>query len=283
MVVPSVGPVRSMSDDPSADGLPPAEIVVGVDIGGSGVKAGVVDLGSGELVGDRVRIETPHPATPDAVADVAAELVRRLGHAGRVGLTVPAVVQRGVVHSAANIDPTWIDTDADALFSKRLGLECHVINDADAAGLAELRYGAARAHQGVVIMLTLGTGIGSAVFTDGKLVPNTELGHLEFRGDDAERYAAASVRERKVMPWKKWGRRVGRYLEHLEKVFSPELFIIGGGVSRKSEKFFQYLDVSTPVVAASLQNQAGIVGAALALIEADGPVLPLPTTAGELP
>ena len=281
--MPSVVTVMSTSSAGSDGSLPAAETVVGVDIGGTGVKAGVVDLGSGELVGDRVRVDTPHPATPAAVAAAAAQLVGELGHTGRVGLTVPAVVQRGVVRSAANIDPTWIDTDADSLFSDRLGVECHVINDADAAGLAEVRFGAGRGHDGVVIMLTLGTGIGSAVLTDGKLVPNTELGHLEFHGDDAEHYAAAAVRERTGMPWKKWGHHVGHFLAHLEKLFTPELFIIGGGVSKKPERFFPYLEVHTPVVAATLQNQAGIVGAALALIEAAGPVLPLPTTAGELP
>ncbi len=281
--MPSVVTVKSTSSAGDGGSLPDAETVVGVDIGGTGVKAGVVDLATGNLLSDRVRLDTPQPATPAAIAEVVAQLIDQLGHAGRVGLTVPAVVQRGVVRSAANIDHSWIDTDADALFSDRLGVECHVINDADAAGLAEVRFGAGRGHDGVVIMLTLGTGIGSAVFTDGKLVPNTELGHLEFHGDDAEHYAAASVRERDDMPWKKWGHHVGHYLTHLEKLFTPELFIIGGGVSKKPERFFPYLEAHTPVVAAALQNQAGIVGAALALIEAAGPVLPLPTTVGELP
>lgn len=272
------------TDSPSSPSpLPDAESVVGVDIGGTGVKAGIVDLAKGCLVGDRVRLDTPHPATPAAIADTVAQLLEQLDHRGRVGLTVPAVVQRGVVRTAANIDPAWIGTDADSLFQERLGVECHVLNDADAAGLAEVRYGAGRGHSGVVIALTLGTGIGSAVFTDGMLVPNTELGHLELHGGDAEHYAAASVRERDDMPWKKWGHHVGHYLAHLEMLFSPELFIIGGGVSKKPERFFPYLGVDTPVVAAALANQAGIVGAALAMVEAGGPPLPRPTTAGTMP
>jgi polyphosphate glucokinase len=276
--------VVNATDSPStSSSLPGAESVVGVDIGGTGVKAGVVDLSQGCLVGDRVRLDTPHPATPDAVADTVAQLLEQLDQRGRVGLTVPAVVLRGVVRTAANIDPAWIGTDADSLFQQRLGVECHVLNDADAAGLAEVRYGAGRGHSGVVIALTLGTGIGSAVFTDGMLVPNTELGHLELHGGDAENYAAASVRERHDMPWKKWGHHVGHYLAHLETLFSPELFIIGGGVSKKPERFFPYLGVDTPVVAAALANQAGIVGAALAMVEASGPPLPQPTTAGTMP
>jgi polyphosphate glucokinase len=275
----SVVDVDVMDPAPSAPALPAAESVVGVDIGGTGVKAGVVDLAKGCLIGDRVRLDTPHPATPGAIAGTVAQLIHDLGHTGRVGLTVPAVVQRGVVRTAANIDPSWIGTDADTLFGERLGVECHVLNDADAAGLAEVRYGAGRGHPGVVIALTLGTGIGSAVFTDGVLVPNTELGHLEFHGGDAEHYAAASVRERDDMPWKKWGHHVGHYLAHLEELFSPELFIIGGGVSKKPERFFPYLGVDTPVVAAALANQAGIVGAA----EASGPPLSQPATVGTLP
>lgn len=254
----------------SDDGVPAQVVPVGIDIGGTGTKGGLVDLDRGGLIGDRLRHDTPQPATPTAVADTVADLVAALGHVGPVGLTVPGVVRQGVVTTAANIDPSWVGTDALALFERRLGVDCLVLNDADAAGLAEMRFGAAKDHDGVVLVITLGTGIGSALFADGVLVPNTELGHLIFEGAAAERYAAGAARRRDALSWEQWGRRVGAYLAHLERLFSPDLFVIGGGVSKRSESFFGYLEVETPVVAAALRNTAGIVGAALALSEQRG-------------
>lgn len=246
--------------------------VIGVDIGGTGVKAASVDVAAGELSSDRERIETPHPATPEAVAGVVTELVDQLGGSGPIGLTVPAVVRSGVVRTAANIDDAWIGTDAAALFGERLGRDCTVLNDADAAGIAELRFGAGKGRDGVVIVVTLGTGIGTALFVDGVLVPNTELGHLELKGGDAEKYAAGSVREAEDLSWHRWGKRVGRYLAHLEELFSPELIIVGGGVSKKFEHFEEFvrekMSGHTEVVPAHSLNQAGIVGAALAAVEA---------------
>jgi polyphosphate glucokinase len=187
-----------------------------------------------------------------------------------VGVTFPAVVRRGVTLSAANVDKSWIGTDADALFTKAVGydVDVHVVNDADAAGLAEMRFGAGRNKQGVVMMVTLGTGIGTALFSDGDLVPNTELGHLELRGKEAEKRASETVRENKKLSWKKWGGRVDEYLRHLEMLFSPDLFIVGGGISKKADKFFGFLKTRAPIVPAQLLNEAGIVGAAVAAVEA---------------
>ena len=248
--------------------------VIGVDIGGTGVKAALVDLDQGVMASERERIETPHPATPEAVADVVDQLVTKLGGADRVGITVPAVVRSGVVRTAANIDDAWIGTDAGALFSGRLGQDCTVLNDADAAGIAEMRFGAGAGHTGVVIVITLGTGIGSAMFSNGVLVPNTELGHLHFKGDDAEKYASGLVRETEDLSWHQWGHRVGRYLRLLDHLFSPELLIIGGGVSKKFDQYSEYIrdkmDGDTEVVPARTLNAAGIVGAALAATEKPG-------------
>lgn len=237
--------------------------VLGIDIGGSGIKGALVDTREGRLVSERHRIATPQPSSPEAVAAVVAELVEHFGYRGSVGVTFPAIVRRGVVYSAANVDGRWIGTDADALFKAATGLEVHMLNDADAAGLAEMSFGAGRGKGGVVMVLTLGTGIGSALFSDGQLVPNTELGHLELGGREVEPWASAKAREEQGLGWKKWGRRLSTYLNYLEMLFSPELFIIGGGVSKKSEKFFPQLETQTPVVAAQLFNEAGIVGAAL--------------------
>ena len=245
---------------------PLAQKVVGVDIGGTGCKAAVVDVAAGTLASERERIDTPRPATPDAVAGTIVELLDRLGGADLVGLTVPAVVRSGIVRTAANIDESWIGTDAMALFSTRLGTDCFVMNDADAAGVAEMNFGAGRDRRGVVMVVTLGTGIGTAVFTDGVLVPNTELGHIELRGGEAEQYAAGSVREREDLSWHKWGHRVGRYLAEMEKLFSPELIILGGGVSKKFDKYsdavLEKTSGNTEIVPAHSLNQAGIVGAA---------------------
>ena len=235
----------------------------GIDIGGSGMKAALVDLETGYLAEDRFKILTPDPATPDAMAPIVAELVEHFRWRGPIGVTFPAVVRHGVICSAANVDKAWLDTDADELFTKAVNAPVQVVNDADAAGLAEVRYGAGRDVKGVVMVLTFGTGIGSGLFVDGVLVPNTELGHLEIDGHDAEKKAAAAARDREGLSWKEWAKRVERYLSTVIKLFSPELIIVGGGVSRKSDKWLPLIDIGTKVVPAALANEAGIVGAAL--------------------
>ncbi|MFJ6674012.1 polyphosphate--glucose phosphotransferase [Actinosynnema sp. NPDC091369] len=239
----------------------------GVDIGGSGIKGGLVDLEAGALDGERLRITTPQPSTPDSVADVVAEIVEKFNWDGPVGVTLPCVVKHGVAHSAANVDKAWIGTDAAALFAERLGRptdQVVVLNDADAAGIAEMRFGSGVDRDGLVVLLTFGTGIGSALFLDGKLVPNTEFGHLEVDGHDAEKRAAASVKEDKGLTWAEWTPRVSRYINVLENLIWPDLVIAGGGVSKKAEKWLPLLEVRTEVVAAALKNDAGIVGAAVA-------------------
>ncbi|MBB6627890.1 ROK family protein [Nocardioides sp. KIGAM211] len=236
----------------------------GIDFGGTGIKAAPVDLEAGDFAAERVRTPTPHPSTPDAVAQVFVELLAQLPDSGApVGVTVPGVVRHGVVHSAANIDKSWIGTDADALFTKATGRDVHVVNDADAAGLAEVRYGAARGRRGLVIVTTLGTGIGSALVHDGVLVPNSELGHLEVEGHNAEKRAANSAREAEDLSWEQWAKRLTTYYRTLEKLFSPDLFVVGGGISKKSDEFLPLLDLDTEIVPAALRNKAGIVGAAL--------------------
>jgi polyphosphate glucokinase len=236
----------------------------GIDFGGTGIKGAPVDLDHGEFAAERVRFKTPEKSTPANVAEVFAALVARFPDStGPVGVTVPGVVRNGVVRSAANIDKAWIGTDADALFTKALKRDVHVVNDADAAGLAEVRYGAARGQNGLVIMTTLGTGIGSALLYDGALVPNSELGHLEIDGHDAEKWAANSVREEKGLSWRKWAERLTTYYRRLEGLFSPELFVVGGGISKESPDFLPLVEIDTPIVPAALRNQAGIVGAAL--------------------
>ncbi|WP_375502776.1 polyphosphate--glucose phosphotransferase [uncultured Jatrophihabitans sp.] len=250
----------------------PAGQAFGVDIGGTGIKGAVVDTGTGELVTERKRILTPHPATPDAVAKVVAQLVTEAGWQGKIGATFPAVIKHGVAQSAANVDPTWVGTDADKTFTQAVGgtSEVLVLNDADAAGIAEARYGAAKGVAGVVILLTFGTGIGSALLMNGVLVPNTELGHLELDGHDAETRAAASVRDEHGMSYKKWSKRVEAYMQHVERLFTPDLFVVGGGVSKAAEKWVPLLELKTPVKPAQLLNDAGIVGAAIAAVEGLG-------------
>lgn len=236
----------------------------GIDFGGTGIKGAPVDLERGDFAAERVRVTTPQPATPAAVAEVFAELLDRFPEStGAVGVTVPAVVRRGEVGSAANIDVSWVGTNADALFSEATGREVHVVNDADAAGLAEVTYGAARGQRGLVIVTTLGTGIGSALIHDGVLVPNSELGHLEIDGYDAESRAANSARESEALTWEQWATRLTRYYSVVERLFSPELFVVGGGVSKHSDDFLPLLDIATPIVPATLRNRAGVVGAAL--------------------
>jgi polyphosphate glucokinase len=245
-------------------------IALGVDVGGSGIKGATVDLSTGDLTQERLRIETPQPATPDAVAAVVGEVVSHfldeLGD-GPVGVTIPGVVTGGVVRTAANIDPSWIGTDIDTMLTERLGRPVHVVNDADAAGVAEARFGAARDSRGLVLVTTLGTGIGSALLLDGRLVPNSELGHLEIDGHDAESRAASSAREDENLGWEQWAARLQRYYGVVEDLLWPSLIVVGGGVSKKSDKFLPLLHLRAPIVPATLRNQAGIVGAAVLAAE----------------
>lgn len=238
--------------------------ILGVDVGGSGIKGAPVDLANGRLEVPRHKILTPQPATPTAVAEAVGRLAAEFEAPAVAGLAVPAVVMQGVAATAANIDPAWIGCDIGRLFGEALGCPVAALNDADAAGMAEMRYGAGRDRRGTVVMLTLGTGIGSAVFVDGTLVPNTEFGHLDLRGKEAEHRAAAQVRKNENLSWDKWAARVSEVLRVLESLLWPNLFIIGGGVIRKQDKFLPLLECRTPVVSAALGNDAGIVGAALA-------------------
>jgi polyphosphate glucokinase len=239
----------------------------GVDIGGSGIKACPVDLETGKLVGERLRVETPQPSRPDAVYDVVRRVVDEFGWTGPIGVTFPGVMKNGVAHTAANVDKSWVGTDVDAGLEAVVPGAVHTLNDADAAGLAEMRYGAGRDRAGVVLMLTFGTGIGSAVFVDGTLVPNTEFGHIQVDGEDGERRASAAARDREDLSYPEWAARVDRYLDVLEAGLWPDLIIVGGGVSKKAHKWVPLLSTRTPVVPAELLNDAGIVGAALAAHE----------------
>lgn len=241
----------------------PAE-VLGIDIGGSGIKGAPVNVLTGEMTADRHRIPTPSPATPKAVAKVVAEIARHFDWRGPIGCTYPGVVRHGIVFSAANVDKSWIGTDAAALFERHTSLPTRVLNDADAAGVAEMLFGAGKHRQGVVIMLTFGTGIGTAIFVNGHLLPNTEFGHLPIRGKDAEHRASAKVREEAGLKWAEWAERVNEFLAHMEFFFSPDLFIIGGGISKKQHKFMHLFKAAADIVPAQLLNEAGIIGAALA-------------------
>ena len=242
---------------------------LGVDVGGSGIKGGIVDLATGQLVGERFRVETPQPATPEAVTEAVAEVVRHFDFSGPLGVTYPGVVVDGVVYTAANVDRAWIGTNAADEYSRALGgRPVTVLNDADAAGLAEQRYGAGRNHKGVVVLLTFGTGIGSAVIHNGMLLPNTEFGHIEVGGKEAEHRAASSVKETKGWNFRRWAKQVSKVLVAVENAIWPDLFIAGGGISRKAEKWIPLLTNRTPVVAAELLNTADIVGAAMAAAEA---------------
>ena len=237
---------------------------LGIDIGGSGIKAAPVDVTTGKLLADRQKIETPRPALPDAVADVVKQLTTAFSWSGPVGITFPGVVADGVTRTAANMDPAWLGLDAGALFGKAAGNPVRVLNDADAAGVAEMTFGAGVGEQGTVLMLTFGTGIGSALFIKGILVPNTEFGHVELHGEDAEKRASERAKELHDLSWGKWAGRVDEYLQHIEAVLSPSLFIVGGGVSRQSEKWVPRLTgIRARIVPAALLNDAGIVGAAM--------------------
>ncbi|MCP2339354.1 polyphosphate--glucose phosphotransferase [Actinomadura rupiterrae] len=246
--------------------------MLGIDIGGSGIKGAPVDLGTGELTADRMRIATPDPSRPTAVAGAVAQVVEHFAWDGPVGVTFPGVVVNGTTMTAANVDHGWIGTDAAALFARVTGRRVTVLNDADAAGVAEMAHGAGRGHPGTVVMLTLGTGIGSALFIDGALVPNTEFGHIEIRGKDAEKRASAKVREEKELSWHHWAERLSEYLARLEGLISPGLIILGGGVSRKADRFVPLIEgVRAPIVPAALINNAGIVGAAMAAAKTAAP------------
>ena len=242
-------------------------IVLGIDVGGTGIKAATVDVEKGRLVSDRHRIPTPKPSTPQAVARVVRQLARHFNWKGPVGCGVPCVIKRDTARTAANLDKSWIDTNASRLIERMTGCRTTVLNDADAAGLAEMRFGAGAGRRGLVVMVTLGTGIGSALFIDGKLVPNIELGHLIVRGKDAERRASDRARIEKDWSWKQWARRVDEYLCYLEEMLFPDLIIIGGGVSKEHAKFLPRLTTKAKVVPAQLLNEAGIIGAALASYE----------------
>ncbi|MCB0925549.1 MAG: ROK family protein [Mycobacterium sp.] len=242
---------------------------LGVDVGGSGVKGALVDLDTGRLIGERFRLDTPQPATPEAVTAAVAAVVAHFGCDGPLGVTYPGVVVDGVVQTAANVDRDWIGVNAAEAYSKAMGgRQVTVLNDADAAGLAEQHYGAGRNRSGVVVLLTFGTGIGSAVIHNGMLLPNTEFGHIEVGGKEAEHRAASSVKERKGWSYRRWTKEVTRVLVAVENAIWPDLIIVGGGISRKSEKWIPLLKNRTPVVAAELLNTAGIVGAAMAAAKA---------------
>jgi polyphosphate glucokinase len=238
---------------------------LGIDIGGSGIKAAPVDVTTGKLLADRLKVDTPRPALPDQVADQVKELTTAFNWSGPVGITFPGVVIDGVTRTAANLDPAWIGLNTAELLAKAVGNPVRVMNDADAAGVAEMTFGAGVGEQGTVLMLTFGTGIGSALFIKGILVPNTEFGHVEIRGQDAEKRASERAKELHDLSWGKWAERVDEYLQHIEAVLSPDLFIVGGGVSKQSEKWVPRLTgIRARIVPAAMLNDAGIVGAAMA-------------------
>ena len=238
--------------------------ILGIDVGGSGIKGAPVDVLTGELLAERIRIPTPQPSKPQKVAKVVAEIAKGFRWNGPIGVGFPAPIVDGKVMAAANIHRKWVGQNVSALFAKTTGCPVYVFNDADAAGTAEMRLGTGKGRKGVVIVITIGTGLGSAIFTEGCLLPGTELGHLEMGGKDAEIRASDAARKREKLSWKKWAKRFDRYLHELESLFWPNLFILGGGISKKHELFFPYLTTRAEVVPAKFLNNAGIVGAALA-------------------
>lgn len=237
--------------------------VLGIDIGGSGIKGAPVDIEKGILLAERHRIPTPQPATPEAVAHTVKELVEHFNWKGEIGCGFPSVVRHGIIRTASNIDNSWIGVHAGELFSKVTDCPTLLVNDADAAGMAEMSFGSARNRKGTVIMVTVGTGIGTAIFTRGQLLPNTEFGHIILKGKVAEKIASDAARKRDDLNWKEWGSRFNKYLARMEFLFSPDLFIIGGGASKKFEKYIKYINVEAEIVSAELKNEAGIIGAAL--------------------
>lgn len=240
--------------------------ILGIDIGGSGIKGAPVNVKKGVLAAERYRIPTPQPSTPDAIGDTVAEIASHFDWKGPIGCTFPAVIKKGVIYTAANVDKSWIGVNGRKLLRKKTGCPVLLLNDADAAGIAEMEYGAGRLQKGkgVIFLLTFGTGIGSAVFVNGSLLPNTELGHMEMNGMEAEHYASDLTRKEENLDWNEWAGRVNEYLDLLEALFSPDLFVLGGGVSKKHQKFLPLLRTQARVVPAQLLNEAGIVGAALA-------------------
>lgn len=237
--------------------------VLGIDIGGSGIKGAPVDIEKGILLAERHRIPTPQPATPEAVAHTVKELVEHFNWKGEIGCGFPSVVRHGIIRTASNIDDSWIGVHAGELFSKITNCPTLLVNDADAAGMAEMSFGSARNRKGTVIMVTVGTGIGTAIFTRGQLLPNTEFGHIILKGKVAEKIASDAARKRDDLNWKEWGSRFNKYLARMEFLFSPDLFIIGGGASKKFEKYIKYINVEAEIISAELKNEAGIIGAAL--------------------
>jgi polyphosphate glucokinase len=245
---------------------------LGIDIGGSGIKAAPVDVDTGKLLADRQKIDTPRPALPGAVAEVVKKLATAFSWSGPIGITFPGVVTEGVTRTAANLDPAWIGLDAASLFGQAAGNPVRVLNDADAAGVAEMTFGAGVGQKGTVLMLTFGTGIGSALFIRGILVPNTEFGHIEIRGQDAEKRASERAKELHDLSWGKWAGRVDEYLQHIEAVLWPSLFIVGGGISKQAGKWVPRLTgIRAPIVPAAMLNDAGIVGAAMATASESAP------------
>jgi len=240
--------------------------ILGVDVGGSGIKGAPVDTETGTLIAERLRIKTPKKGEPEPIAEVINQIAQSFNWRGKIGIGFPAPIKGGVTLMAANISEKWVGTNANALFTKITGCDCTMINDADAAGLAEMAFGAGRGQPGTVIMLTLGTGIGSAIFHRGQLLPNTEFGHMEMDGEDAEFRASDAARKRDDLSWKKYAKRLNKYLKTMEKLFWPNLFIIGGGISKESDKFLPLLTIETPAVPAQLLNEAGVVGAALGAV-----------------
>jgi polyphosphate glucokinase len=238
--------------------------ILGIDIGGSGIKGAPINIESGKLVAERRRIPTPDPSTPQNIANTISEIVAHFNWNGQIGCGFPAVVREGKIFTASNINKKWIGTNAKELFSKTTGCETAIINDADAAGVAEMEFGAGKNQNGVVFIITIGTGIGTALFSKGNLVRNTELGHLIMHDIIAERYASDATRKKEDLSWKKWARRFNEFLLEIERLFWPDLIILGGGASKKHEKFFHHLDTKTKVVAAHLRNEAGMIGAAMA-------------------
>lgn len=238
---------------------------LGIDIGGSGIKGALVDTKVGKMIGERLRIPTPQPATPAAVIETIQQLVTHFEYNGPIGIGLPGIVIDGVVKSAANIDKRWIGFAGQTAVSKATHSPVTLMNDADVAGIAEMRFGAGRNKNGIVMIFTLGTGIGSALFVDGNIVPNTELGHLFLRDQaiDVEAFASSRIRKEQDLSWKEWGRRLNLYFQHIEMLFSPQLIIVGGGVSKKHQKFLKYIDINAEIVPAQLRNEAGIVGAAV--------------------
>jgi polyphosphate glucokinase len=245
--------------------------VLGIDIGGTGVKAAPVDVTEGKLTAERVKLDTPQPPVPDAIAGVVKQLVSQFQWTGPAGITFPGVVVNGTIHTAPNLNPAWIGTNAVQFLGAATGLDVVVLNDADAAGIAEMAFGAGKDHPGTVLLLTLGTGIGSALFYNGVLVPNTEFGHIEIHGEDAEKRASEHAREEEDLSWGKWAGRLDTYLDKMEALLSPDLIIIGGGISKKSDKFLPKLSLRATIVPAALHNDAGIVGAAMAYAQSIAP------------